>query len=1074
VEQNRLINQELPSAYSVHKRTAVLRTLWLLITIGVVILLAASVFPRLQMLRDDIYGFAEGLEGLGLSLNFFAAYFVTWELLVAGVSLLVAALIAWKRGDDWFAMLVAVSLTLFGLLPPLIEGLAYVLPQWMLPVGILRVLVLSTLMAVICLFPNGRFAPPWTRWLLLLWSVVALVILFVDPLVIADTAVLPNTRTLEDARWVLVGVTWFLAAISGQVIRYRRYATPVEKQQMKWVLFGFSLTILFSLVTSLMLISFPGLTSSPDNEVGMVVILGGFYLLTALVIPFAIALSILRYRLWDVDILLNRTLVYGGLTLLITIVYVLLVGSLGALAATQSNQILGLILATVIVMTLLSSPLRTRWQSAVDRYVPAVSEPSPVEGEQPGEGLRGVNRPLAWFSLVLAILLTAANMGFTINFSGLRPALIYLTGPAFVAVGTLIILQHPENRIGRLCLLSGWLFVLINLGLNQNLYTAWEGIDRLRPAIMQISLSMGQVMCILIFVYLLLLFPDGQFPSPGWRRSWRLFATVMAILIVLIFFKRGPIDNWSTGDGAMAIDNPFGVNLPLLADVPTITLLYAWALPTLLAIFAAIGSLFVRWRHSEGQTRQQVKWVVYFLCTFVAVFMIMELILWLFYPGLSETTIYPAFEAFYDALGIFAWAGFPLVIGLAIFKYRLYDIDIVVNRTLVYGGLSLAVIAVYVVTVGTLGTLFQSQGNFLFALIATGLIALLFQPLRSRLQQGVNRLMFGERDDPYKVLAQVGHQLQTTETPQATLQSLVETIAATLKLPYVAIELAGGERRLSGATTGTAAAETAELPLRYQNETIGYLVASPRAPGESFTERERRLLADIAGQAGAVAYSMRLMAALQYSREKLVLTREEERRRIRRDLHDELGPTLASQTFALDTAIDALETDPQQTRRLLQALKSQNQETVAAIRQLVYELRPPALDELGLVGALGAQAGRLNKRDILQIHITSQPDPLPTLSAAVEVAAYRIALEAMNNVARHAQARSCDVLLRIEENGRRRIRIEIIDDGSGLPEAFTVGVGLHSMRERADELGGNFDARSLPDGGTRVTAVLPL
>jgi signal transduction histidine kinase len=700
VEHNSLINQALLSADSARKRTVVLRTIWLLITIGVVMLLAASVSPRLQMLRDDFYGFAAGLEALGLSLNFFAAYFVTWELLVAGVALLVAALIAWKRGDDWFAMLMAVALSIFGLMPPLVEGLVYASPGWALPVGILRVLVLSTMMAVICLFPNGRFAPPWTRWLLILWSLVALATLFIDPLAVSDTAVLPNTRTLEDARWVLVGVTWFLVAISGQVIRYRRYATAIEKQQMKWVLFGFSLTILFSLVTSLMLISFPGLTSSPDNEAGMVVILGGLYLLTALIFPITIAFSILRYRLWDVDILLNRTLVYGGL--------------------------------------------------------------------------------------------------------------------------------------------------------------------------------------------------------------------------------------------------------------------------------------------------------------------------------------------------------------------------------------SLAVIAVYIVMVGALGTLFQAQGNFLFALLATGLIALLFQPLRGRLQQGVNRLMFGERDDPYKVLSQLGQQLQTTDTPQATLQSLVETIAVTLKLPFVAIELAGEEERLSGAATGKAAAQTVELPLRYQNETIGYLVASQRAPGESFTERERRLLASIAGQAGAVAYSMSLTAALQHSREKLVLTREEERRRIRRDLHDELGPTLASQTFALDAAIDMLESDPIETTRLLQALKSQNQETVAAIRQLVYELRPPALDELGLIDALVAQAGRLNRRDNLQIHVTSQPDPLPSLSAAVEVAAYRIALEAMTNAARHAQARGCDVLLRVEENGRQRIWIEITDDGIGLPDDFTVGVGLHSMRERADELGGSFGAHALAGGGTRVMAMLPL
>ena len=699
MEINRFINQALPTPLSTRSRTNLLRGLWLLITGVVVILLVASVQPRLQMLRDDVYGFGEGLEALGLSLNFVAVYFVILELLVAVGSLLVAALIAWKRGDDWFAMLVAVTLSLFGLMPPLIEGLVYTSPQWALPVGVLRVLVMSSAMAMICLFPNGRFAPPWTRWLLLLWSLVALVVIVFNPLVVADTAVLPNTRTLEDARWVLAGVAWFIAAIAGQVIRYRRHATPTEKQQMKWVLFGFSLMVVFSLVTSLMLISFPGLTSTPDNEAGLIVILGGIYLLTALALPISIALSILRYRLWDVDILLNRTLVYGGL--------------------------------------------------------------------------------------------------------------------------------------------------------------------------------------------------------------------------------------------------------------------------------------------------------------------------------------------------------------------------------------SLAVIVVYVVVVGSLGTLFQSQGNFLFALLATGLIAVLFQPVRGRLQQGVNRLMFGERDDPYMVLTQLGQQLQTTATPQATLQSLVETVAATLKLPYVAIELAGEEERISGAATGKVIAQTAELPLRYQNETVGYLVVSPRAPGESFTEREERLLADIAGQTGAMAYSVRLTADLQRSREKLVLAREEERRRIRRDLHDELGPTLASQTFALDTAIDTLETDPGEATRLLQTLKTQNQGTVAAIRQLVYELRPPALDELGLVGALQAQAGRLNGNS-LKIEITTEPDPLPPLTAAVDVAAYRIALEAMTNVVKHAGAGCGEGVLRREGNGRHFLRIEVTDDGMGLPSDARPGVGLNSMRERAEELGGSFEVQSTNIKGTQITALLPL
>lgn len=460
--------------------------------------------------------------------------------------------------------------------------------------------------------------------------------------------------------------------------------------------------------------------------------------------------------------------------------------------------------------------------------------------------------------------------------------------------------------------------------------------------------------------------------------------------------------------------------------------------------------------------------------------------LWVVARWASSTGLETAFRHFldtvYSPLAVTAWLGIPLVIGVAILKDRLYDIDVIINRTLVYSGLSLGIVVVYVLVVGALGTLFQTQGNVFFALLATGLIAVLFQPVRQRLQRAANRLMFGERDDPYAVLSQLGSQLQTTNTPEAMLQSVVDTVAATLKLPYVAIELENNLSRLDGAHTGRAVTETTELPLRYQNETVGYLIVSPRSPGEPFTAREQQLLTDIAGQTGAMAYSVRLTAALQRSREKLVLAREEERRRIRRDLHDELGPTLASQTFALDAALDALERDPQTAAKLLQSLKMQNQATVADIRRLVYELRPPALDELGLMGALQAHVAKLDRRSLPHIHITARPDPLPPLSAAVEVAAYRITLEAMTNVVRHADAQRCEIRLQVVKNGRfdtlsagrSHLKIEVYDDGIGLPPDLHAGVGMGSMRERAEELGGVLLVGNLTEGGVRVTAVLPL
>ena len=1104
VEISRLINQALPTPVSERSRAVLLRGVWLVITTGVIILLAAATPWRLRMLRADVYGFGEGLQAMGLSLNFFAAYFVFWELLVAGGALLVAALIAWKRADDWFAILVAVTLSIFGLLPPLIEGLVYASPQWALPVGLLRLLAMSCMMAVVCLFPNGRFSPSWTRWLLLLWLLFALLVALFDPLVVAETAVLPNTRTIEDARWVLVGVTWFLAAIAGQVIRYHDYATPAEKQQTKWVLFGFSLTIIFSLVSALLLISFPGLTSSPGNEAGMVVIMGGIYLLTALVLPVAIALSILRYRLWDVDILLNRTLVYGGLSVSIIIVHILFVGGVGTLATGEQSSLAAFAVATMIVLVTLR-PLHRRLQNQADRIIkPQAAAPPPNQISSPvqPDGLPAQDKEL--------------RQSDSVRLSLNRTAVLLIPW-VVVAVAILAIyaadLRLSYNMIAAPCegkdchyqaLTMAEAQALADMGLSVRAYAIYILGTTVLTVALFVTLATWMLLRLypqrvgLLFSILLIIIPATAITSidvvaaayPSWAAPIQLLFAICQVLTLSFFlvFPNGRLKpRWI-------------ILIPVLIGILGIYLPANEALGrsvSLLIISALLISLFAivvyRYRRQFNHTeRQQTKWVLLGMLIFLLGVPIWSFTFEWSSPAPGQAKLITILGGW--TLSQMTMLALPITIVIAIFYSRLWNVDTLINRSLVYGGLSLGIVAIYVLTVGALGTLFHAQGNFLFALLATGLIAVLFQPVRGRLQQGVNRLMFGERDDPYKVLSQMGQQLQTASTPDATLQSLVETIATTLKLPYAAItlraiELTGEEGRLNGAVTGKAVAETVEFPLRYQNETVGYLVVSPRSPGESFTDREQQLLADIAGQAGAMAYSVRLTAALQQSREKMVLAREEERRRIRRDLHDELGPTLASQTFALDTALEALETDPQMAAQLLQALKSQNQETVSGIRRLVYELRPPALDELGLVGALEAQAGRLSNRNSLQISIISEPDPPPPFSAAVEVAAYRIALEAITNVVRHAGAAKCTVRLRIEkpipnpqsqtraEPGRsapNQLIVEILDDGAGLPSDYSPGVGLHSMRERAEELGGFFERGPGEKGGTRVTAVLPL
>jgi signal transduction histidine kinase len=433
-------------------------------------------------------------------------------------------------------------------------------------------------------------------------------------------------------------------------------------------------------------------------------------------------------------------------------------------------------------------------------------------------------------------------------------------------------------------------------------------------------------------------------------------------------------------------------------------------------------------------------------------------------------------KLFQDAVRL-SQAGISVAVGFAVLKHRLYDIDIVINRTLVYGTLTASVVVIYVLVVGYLGALFRTGGNLPISLLATGLVAVLFQPLRGRLQRGVDRLMYGERDEPYKVLSRLGQRLEATLPPDAVLTTVVKTVAETLKLPYVAIELERGSVFETAAAVGKPVAVPLRLPLVYGGERVGRLALGARPGEESFAPADRRLLDDLVRQVGVAVHAvrqteeaLRLSADLQRSRERLVTAREEERRRLRRDLHDELGPQLASLTMRAEAARDLIPNDSARADEVLADLTEQAQAAVADVRRLVYALRPPALDALGLVGALRSHASH-HENGGLRIAIEA-PEQLPPLPAAVEVAAYRIALEALNNVTRHAGARNCTIRLALDETSCA-LCLEIVDDGRGIREDRGTGVGLTSMRERAAELGGSCAVEAIHLGGTRIRACLP-
>jgi signal transduction histidine kinase len=394
----------------------------------------------------------------------------------------------------------------------------------------------------------------------------------------------------------------------------------------------------------------------------------------------------------------------------------------------------------------------------------------------------------------------------------------------------------------------------------------------------------------------MLLFPDGSLPS----RRWRIVAwtAVCGAVLTALYAAFYPDD---VGTSAYVL-NPFGWVGVIGGGLTTYDFLIASGLigVTLLltSSLAAICSLALRLHRVWGDERQQLKWFLYAAVPAALCFslVLLSFIVVDFTELVFGTPLIPFWENYYDNIlyvAVFALLVVPIFTYIAIVRHHLYDIDVVINRTLVYGALTSCVVGIYVLAVVALGALFQTQGNIAVSLLATGLVAVLFQPLRSRLQRSVNRLMYGERDDPYAVVSRLGRRLEATLAPDRVLPTLVETIAQALKLPYAAILLKDGEEFRTAAAYGSPLGEPETLPLVYQREEIGRLVIAPRAPGEGFSVADRRLLEDLARQAEVAVHAVRLTSDLQHSRERLVSTREEERRRLRRDLHDGLGAQLA-------------------------------------------------------------------------------------------------------------------------------------------------------------------------------------
>lgn len=558
---------------------------------------------------------------------------------------------------------------------------------------------------------------------------------------------------------------------------------------------------------------------------------------------------------------------------------------------------------------------------------------------------------------------------------------------------------------------------------------------------------------LVLWTLLPLLFPDGRSPSARWRPVVWAVAALIAVTTVLAALAADPV-NTPAPTAAVGIE---GLHRPAST---------AYAIGILVAGPLCWAGLVSRRRRAGPPERSQLRWPV------VAVGLAVLVPLLAAAASLLLSASMPL--GAYQVAGIIALLGVPAATMVAIVRHRLCGLDAradtIANRVLVYGVLTAGGAGTFVVVLAALQVFLPDEHLFARSVVALLVTVMAVAPLHGPLQRAVDRLVYRSRHYDERVLRSLNECLQSDAGTDVLLPTIVESLARGLRVPHVAIAVGYGDETTASAAYGEAREPVEVMTLVHQNEPVGRLVVAARSREEPFDATDRRLLHNVAGQVAVVAYALCLTADLQRSRERLVATREEERRRLRRDLHDGLQPALAGVSLGLEAVRNVVGRD-NGAEELLGRLTAELHTASADIRRLVYDLRPPALDELGLVGALRQQGVRFSMSPTTPHLLVTARDDLAGLPAAVEVAAYRICQEALENVRKHAGARECEISLTVVDHA---LHVEVRDDGAGIPAGVDTGVGLVAMRERAAELGGVCTVEAGPRSGTCVRAVLPL
>jgi signal transduction histidine kinase len=613
------------------------------------------------------------------------------------------------------------------------------------------------------------------------------------------------------------------------------------------------------------------------------------------------------------------------------------------------------------------------------------------------------------------------------RFSVYGPDVVF--GTVWPVVGMLVVRAQPRHVVGWVLMtpalcgpyqLLGWYADSTSGAGPLGAIAAWVAIWGFAPYYFTVPVLMQ-------------VFPDGRAASSRWR--WVLRGVVVVAAVTTLARMVAPV----TADLAPEVPNPLRIEgATWLNDVT--------GAGSLVLFFVGVPlgavSLALRMRRAQGIARTRLQW--FFLAGIALV------------VGLVVPTS-GAWTGVGLAVGL---AALPLGIGVAMLRHGLFDVELTLNRTVVFGLLTVFVVLVYAGVV-YLAHAVAAPGS-VWGGTAVAVAALAAAAARDRVQAVVDRTLFGHRHDAYAVVAHVGRRVATASEPIAALQHLVDGLRDALRLPYAAYT--GGEVSVAA---GTPTHGTKVVTVRALGEAVGELHVGLRARGERLSAEEDAAIVEVAARAGTLACAAELVADVARSRGEIVATREEERRRLRADLHDGVAPALAGTALQLESLARQLHRDGQveYAARTL-ALREGLRDTVAHLRALVHGLRPPVLDQRGLEGALRALvAGHEVPR------CTAVVGPLGRTGAAVEVAAYAIAGEAFGNALRHSVATRIEIEA---TRGDGELLVCVRDDGIGLPARPRPGVGLVSMRERAAEIGGRLEVLATRGGGTTVRAVLPL